>query len=543
MFTGLIESVGTIRGVHAGGAGRRLEVEAHWPDSEPLREGDSIAVNGACLTVANLSADAFTADLSPETLHRTLLGSLRARDPVNLERALRLGDRLGGHLVQGHVDALIRVLDVRQRGAFWEIRFELPTARRGEVVEKGSVAVHGVSLTVSNLGPDWFEVAVIPVTLDATVLTSIHRGDHLHLETDILGKYVARQLSEPGPSSIEQLFGGTPVRRADPAFPDLLPVTHLLRPGYLPHDRVQLDPLRMSVVWGDAPQRTLPARNNIPRQPVRAMVFASVAARRSDTVRTLLERGSSVLVVLDQPEMDPEAIGLDPEEPSSHVTVLVPTLPPPLLEPPQPPVQWASWRWGLAVGLFPFPNGNTSLDTVITDLARAGASFAVTAPLLLTPQDRHKIIDRSDASEPELEELTDALFHADISAGLGALERRASSIVHALGLDPIVPNQCPVGTDPNSARTVALLRLWARRLDQSFAESSWGWRLRRAATALEASNRDPVQLIEEENLRVIPGFDSWVQSFTAALWHGGEPLHAAWNRWIGVRTEPRESDE
>jgi hypothetical protein len=273
------------------------------------------------------------------------------------------------------------------------------------------------------------------------------------------------------------------------------------------------------------------------------MAFASVAAQRTSTVPTLLDRGSSVLIVLDDPDLEPEALGLDADHPSERVTVLVPILPEPMISAPSAPEAWSSWTWGLIVGLFPFPNGSTWLDAVLRDLSQAGATFAVTAPLLLTPQDRHKIIDRSEASEPELEALTDALFHSDISAGLASLERRAGSIVHALGLDPIVPNQCPGASDSNVVRTVALLRLWARRLDQSFAESSWGWRLRRAATALEASNRDPLQLIDEDNLRVIPGFDSWVQAFTVALWHGGDPLHAAWNRWLAVRRDRDEPEQ
>lgn len=333
------------------------------------------------------------------------------------------------------------------------------------------------------------------------------------------------------------------MRRAEAAFPDLFPVTHLLRPGYLPRQQVQLDPLRMSVVWEDAPKRTLPVRNNIPRQPVRAMVFASVAAQREGTVSTLIERGSSVAMVLDDPEVGPEALGLDPSAPTSRLTVLVPILPAPLLEAPPPPRAWSSWTWGAIVGLFPFPNGSEWLDRVLREVADSGGTFAMTAPLLLTPQDRHKIIDRNETTEPELEALTDALFHSDISAGLASLERRAGSIVHALGLHPIVPNQCTLKMDPHVVHTVSLLRLWARRLDQSFAESSWGWRLRRAAIALEASNRNPLQLIEDDNLRVIPGFDSWVQAFTIALWQGGDPLHAAWNRWLAVRDDHDEPDQ
>lgn len=213
MFTGLIETVGTVRRLVRSGGGARLEIEVKWPDDLIPDQGDSIAVNGACLTALNPSTGAFTADLSPETLDRTLLDEARPGQTVNLERALRLGDRLGGHLVQGHVDAHVQIMSIHPEGGFQRWRLSLPTDHAHEIASKGSVTLHGVSLTVSALGPDWFEVALIPETLGSTTLGVLAPGARLHLETDVLAKYVARRLEDPGeisstPSAINEMFGG-----------------------------------------------------------------------------------------------------------------------------------------------------------------------------------------------------------------------------------------------------------------------------------------------------------------------------------------------
>lgn len=207
MFTGLIEVVGRVASVRRSGGGARLEVAVGWPDGEPPRPGDSIAVDGACLTAVEPTALGFAADLSSETLRRTLLGELHGGEPVNCERALRLGDRIGGHLVQGHVDGVTRVLAIRTEGGFSRWRLALPAELSREVALKGSVAIHGVSLTVAALGDDWFEVALIPATLQATTLERQRVGSRLHLETDVLAKYVARRLGGDAPSAIERMFG------------------------------------------------------------------------------------------------------------------------------------------------------------------------------------------------------------------------------------------------------------------------------------------------------------------------------------------------
>jgi riboflavin synthase len=207
MFTGLIESLGTVRRVDRTGAGARLVIGSPWEGAERPAQGDSIAVNGACLTAIDPEDHAFSADLSPETVRRTLLGRLRSGDSVNLERALRLGDRLGGHLVQGHVDTVIKLISVTPEGDFSRWRFSLPREAAPDVALKGSVAVHGVSLTVSALGGSWFEVALIPETLRSTNLGELRPGAALHLETDVLAKYVGRRLGGAPSPSVEEIFG------------------------------------------------------------------------------------------------------------------------------------------------------------------------------------------------------------------------------------------------------------------------------------------------------------------------------------------------
>jgi hypothetical protein len=320
------------------------------------------------------------------------------------------------------------------------------------------------------------------------------------------------------------------MRRVEPAYPDLIPVTHVLRPGYLPGPKVSLDPIRMGIVWEDAPRRTLPAHGSVPRHPVRAIVFARVAKARPDALVRLMERGSSVLLVIDDGVLAPEEFGIDNLPDNGSLTVLMPILPAPLSSQLLLPESWLSHRWGAVIGLFPFPGAASELEHNLRRVKEAGATFAVAAPLLLTPKDRHRILDGCDGSGIE-NQLENCLFHADVSRGLHALERRAGVTLRELGMEPVISCMTLDTHHPNAVRTASLLRLWARRLDQSHEESSWGWRLRRAAAALECLQKDPELLAAEDNLRIVPGFDPWVESFARALWQGGEPLDSAWHRW------------
>jgi len=213
MFTGIVEGTGTVAALAAAadGSGARLEVEAPWLAGE-LRLGESVAVNGCCVTVAEPAAAGFAADLVAETLRRTALGGLAAGARVNLERPLALGGRLGGHLVQGHVDAVAKVLDRTTVGEGEEVRVELPEDLERYVVEKGSIAVDGVSLTVAGVGPGWFSVALVPHTLEVTTLGDRRPGDPVQLEVDVVAKYVERLVAPMRARADESSVAGT-VRR------------------------------------------------------------------------------------------------------------------------------------------------------------------------------------------------------------------------------------------------------------------------------------------------------------------------------------------
>jgi riboflavin synthase len=191
MFTGIIEETGKVRSVQPDGKGAQLVVAAAKVPPA-LKPGDSVAVNGVCLTVTRNAPDSFAADLSAETLRLTTLGAVRTGAVVNLERPLALGDRLGGHMVQGHVDATGRVASITPSGDGVVMAFEYPPGIERYLVYKGSIAIDGISLTIASLEPKRFTVAVIPLTLRATTLGRAAPGDAVNLETDIIGKYFER---------------------------------------------------------------------------------------------------------------------------------------------------------------------------------------------------------------------------------------------------------------------------------------------------------------------------------------------------------------
>lgn len=193
MFTGLIEEVGTVLELTVSGEARRIAVRAGLT-VDGVRIGDSIAVNGSCLTVAKLKGPVFFADISPETVYRTVLGHLSPGGRVNLERAAKVGDRLGGHMVTGHIDTVGTLSQIKPEGSFIVYRFNFPKDYSNYVVTKGSIAVDGISLTVAECTETDFAVAVIPHTIRGTTLQYKKAGDLVNLEFDILGKYVEKML-------------------------------------------------------------------------------------------------------------------------------------------------------------------------------------------------------------------------------------------------------------------------------------------------------------------------------------------------------------
>lgn len=195
MFTGIIQGLGTLFEKRPAGGGMIFGLEADFQLTDP-EEGESIAVNGACLTARNINGKRFYVDVSPESLERTGLGRLQAGNRVNLERALRLSDRLGGHLVSGHVDAQGQVEQRRSTGDFTLFTFSLDPALTKYVIAKGSITINGVSLTVNTCERNRFSVSIIPHTLAVTTLGALREGDRVNVEVDMIGKYVEKLLAE-----------------------------------------------------------------------------------------------------------------------------------------------------------------------------------------------------------------------------------------------------------------------------------------------------------------------------------------------------------
>jgi riboflavin synthase len=191
MFSGIIEIQGTVKKIVRQGQGARMDIESRLPVAE-LALGDSIAVDGACLTVTQVTDTMFSVDISPETLQRTTLGTKRERDTVNLERALRLSSRLDGHLVTGHIDSTATIKARASAGNAIKIDFTAPPAVLRYIVEKGSVAIDGISLTVNQCTATGFTVMIIPYTAAHTTLTRKKPGDRVNIENDIIGKYVEK---------------------------------------------------------------------------------------------------------------------------------------------------------------------------------------------------------------------------------------------------------------------------------------------------------------------------------------------------------------
>ena len=200
MFTGLIEELGRVAAFEKRGDHARIRIDAATV-TEGTVNGDSIAVNGVCLTALDVAPGSFWADVSKETLDKSTLGGLAVGSPVNLERAVTPSTRLGGHIVQGHVDARGRFIGAEKSGDFWTVRIGFPAEIAQYLVYKGSVAVEGISLTVAKLAADHFEIAVIPKTWEMTNLSSLKANEPVNLEADVVAKYIERMIQARVPDS------------------------------------------------------------------------------------------------------------------------------------------------------------------------------------------------------------------------------------------------------------------------------------------------------------------------------------------------------
>jgi len=194
MFTGIIEELGSVSSFQVRESGARILIAATLVTSD-IEEGDSIAVNGVCLTALDVGRDGFAADVSQETLDRSTLGTLTSGSRINLERSVTPASRLGGHIVQGHVDGRGTFISAIPEGEFFTARIGFPPELARYFVHKGSVAVEGISLTIASLDDTTFDIAVIPKTWQLTNLSTLHAGDHVNLEADVIAKYVERLLN------------------------------------------------------------------------------------------------------------------------------------------------------------------------------------------------------------------------------------------------------------------------------------------------------------------------------------------------------------
>jgi riboflavin synthase len=194
MFTGIVEGKGKVLKVDHRGEMKRLTLEVAF-DLTEMQLGDSININGVCLTIVEKRGQTIVLDLSSETLQKTVLGELKEGDQVNFERALKLTDRLGGHIVTGHIDGIGRITENRKEGDFLQLKIRIPKLVSRYVVQKGSIAIDGISLTVNECGDEEIKMALIPYTLKKTTLIDKKVGDHVNVEADILGKYVEKMMS------------------------------------------------------------------------------------------------------------------------------------------------------------------------------------------------------------------------------------------------------------------------------------------------------------------------------------------------------------
>lgn len=205
MFTGIIEAVGIVNGIKSSKKGLSLQVSIP-PSFDDVKVGDSVSVNGVCLTAKAISPERFIADVSQETVSKTTFGGIKSGNAVNLERALRLSDRLGGHIVSGHIDGTAKLNDKRGEGESIRLSFSLGKELLRYVITKGSIAIDGISLTVNEVGDNGFSVNIIPHTAQNTTILGKNVGDEVNIEVDVIGKYVERLLGKGKEGNIDKAF-------------------------------------------------------------------------------------------------------------------------------------------------------------------------------------------------------------------------------------------------------------------------------------------------------------------------------------------------
>lgn len=206
MFTGIIAAIGKIEKIQAQGGDLRLQVNTQELDLTDVKLGDSVAINGVCLTVVDLQKEQLGFDVSRESLERTSLGGLARGAEVNLEKALAVGDRLGGHFVSGHVDGLATIISIQSSARSVQFRIEVPAGLERYIAEKGSICIDGTSLTVNNVDDNWFEVNVIPHTLQETIISHYKRGTKVNLEVDLIARYLERLLPDENTSITQEML-------------------------------------------------------------------------------------------------------------------------------------------------------------------------------------------------------------------------------------------------------------------------------------------------------------------------------------------------
>lgn len=324
------------------------------------------------------------------------------------------------------------------------------------------------------------------------------------------------------------------MQRVEPAFPDLLPVTHRVGGAPTSAAGVAFDPVEMRLRWGSTSPPAVRREWTVPKRPVRALVHAAVARAHGAWLEELVAAGCGLLVVLDE-ALPPEAL----PQPclAGQIVVVQPRVPPawggaPVL--PMAPLAERGLEVGALLALAPVPDAVDEVHRRVVESASAGAQFVSAAPLAVPAADRHRLYDALSGEEgdPELENL---LFHSDITALQDALERETSRASVSAGVGEFIPAPATATAPRGVGRGASELLLWARRLDALDGIDSLGWQLRRAARALLAAGKDPLVLAAEDNLRIVPGFNPWVEAFARSLWQdGGEPFDGVRQRWMAA---------